>query len=107
MTNQENDNNQRPWGYYTILSDEETHKVKRITVYPGKRLSLQMHEKRSEHWFIVQGMAYMTLDEKKIEMTEGQSVDIERKTGHRIENIGQDYFGEDDILRLEDDYGRI
>jgi len=108
----------RPWGYYQILSDEKTHKVKRIIVYPGKRLSLQRHKRRSEHWHIVDGEALVTVDDRKIILTGGGSVDIPQGALHRIENTGQgdlvfievqrgDYFGEDDIERIEDDFGRI
>lgn len=118
MTHQSENDNHRPWGFYEVLSDEKNHKVKRITVYPGKRLSLQIHEKRSEHWFIVKGSASMTLNDGIFEITGGRSVDIERGSSHRIENTGKDnlvfievqtgdYFGEDDIRRLEDDFGRI
>jgi len=108
----------RPWGYYEVLSDENDHKVKRITVYPGKRLSLQRHQKRDEHWYIVSGSTIMTLGAGRLNLGKGQSVDIPRGAAHRIENRGADnavfievqtgeYFGEDDIERLEDDYGRV
>jgi mannose-6-phosphate isomerase-like protein (cupin superfamily) len=108
----------RPWGYYQILSDEKTHKVKRIIVYPGKRLSLQRHKQRSEHWHIVDGEALVTVEDKKIALTRGGSVDIPQGALHRVENTGQsdlsfieiqrgEYFGEDDIERIEDDFGRI
>ncbi len=108
----------RPWGYYVVLADEEDHKVKRITVWPGKRLSLQRHQRRSEHWHIIQGKAIVTLDDRQIPLEVGKSVDIPRGVAHRIQNPGMgenlvfievqrgDYFGEDDIERLEDDYGR-
>jgi glycosyltransferase involved in cell wall biosynthesis len=107
----------RPWGFYIILRDEETYKSKKIVVYPGKRLSLQRHQQRDEHWFILDGQAMVTLNSKKIKLNKGQSVDIPRGALHRIENIGSDdvafievqtgdYFGEDDIERLEDDFGR-
>ncbi len=109
--------NYRPWGFYEVLSDERDHKLKRITVYPGKRLSLQRHRRRSEHWYIVQGSAVVTLDDREINLEGGSSVDIPKGAAHRIENQGADnmvfievqtgdYFGEDDIERLEDDYGR-
>ena len=109
--------NHRPWGFYDVLSDEPDHKVKRITVYPGKRLSLQRHRRRAEHWYIVKGSAVVTLDDKEIPLEGGLSVDIPKGTAHRIKNPGKgdmvfvevqtgDYFGEDDIERLEDDYGR-
>ena len=107
----------RPWGYYKVLDDSTDCKVKRIVVYPGKRLSLQRHKKRDEHWFILDGSSKITLDEKKVDVVSGQCVDIKRGVLHRIENTGQeelsfieiqtgDYFGEDDIERLEDDFGR-
>jgi len=113
----ETDDTHRPWGYYEVLSDADDHKVKRITVYPGKRLSLQRHQRRAEHWFIVRGTALVTVDEREIEVPEGGSIDIGRGVKHRVENVGGeelrfievqrgDYFGEDDIERLEDDYGR-
>ncbi len=109
---------QRPWGYYVVLSDEPDHKVKRIVVRPGKRLSLQRHRRRSEHWHVVQGKALVTLNGQQIPLEAGESVDIPRGAAHRIQNPGKrdnlvfievqrgDYFGEDDIERLEDDYGR-
>ena len=108
---------QRPWGSYTVLDDEATFKVKRIEVLPGKRLSYQRHARRSEHWFIVHGTAVVTLDGERREVSPGDAVDIPVGTDHRIENAGEqlvvfvevqhgDYFGEDDIVRLEDDYGR-
>lgn len=108
----------RPWGFYEVLSDAADHKVKRITVRPGKRLSLQRHRRRSEHWFVVKGRALVTLDGREIEIEGGGSIDIPQGSSHRIANIGEDdlvfievqrgdYFGEDDIERLEDDFGRV
>jgi mannose-6-phosphate isomerase len=108
----------RPWGSYTVLDDGATHKVKRITVLSGKRLSYQRHARRSEHWFMVTGTALVTLDGTRTELHAGQSIDIPVGTDHRIENATDtevvfvevqhgDYFGEDDIVRLEDDYGRV
>jgi phosphomannomutase / phosphoglucomutase len=107
----------RPWGFYEILSDERDHKVKRITVYPGKRLSYQRHRQRSEHWHVVSGNAVVNLDDREISVSEGESIDIPCGGAHRIANPGDrnmvfievqrgTYFGEDDIERLEDDYGR-
>jgi mannose-6-phosphate isomerase-like protein (cupin superfamily) len=107
----------RPWGFYRILSDDEDCKVKRITVYPGQRLSYQRHQKRAEHWYIFHGKSVVTLDGKDIEVGEGEAIDIPRGSFHRIRNPGPDdvvfievqtgdYFGEDDIERVEDDYGR-
>ena len=107
----------RPWGFYTILSDAEDCKVKRITVRAGQRLSLQRHQRRAEHWHVVHGRGLVTLDGSEIEVGEGRSLDIPRGSFHRIRNPGQgdlvfievqtgEYFGEDDIERVEDDYGR-
>ena len=113
-----NETDHRPWGFYTVLSDEPDHKVKRIVVYPGKRLSLQRHRHRSEHWNIVNGKALVTLNDKQISLKKGMSIDIPAGAAHRIKNTGLEnlifieiqqgeYFGEDDIERLEDDFGRI
>jgi len=107
----------RPWGSFTVLDDDGTHKVKRIVVLPGKRLSYQRHARRSEHWFIVRGSALVTLDGEDRSVGPGDAVDVPVGTAHRIENPGPaevvfvevqhgEYFGEDDIVRLEDDYGR-
>ncbi len=108
----------RPWGYYEVLSDEENHKVKRIVVHPGKRLSLQRHTNRAEHWYLLSGEALVTVDREDRPLKSGQSVDIPRGTLHRLKNSGQEivtlievqtgeYLGEDDIERVEDDFGRI
>jgi mannose-6-phosphate isomerase len=108
----------RPWGFYVVLSDELDHKVKRIVVYPGKRLSLQRHRHRSEHWHIVRGQALVSLDNKDVPLKKGMSIDVPLGAAHRIKNTGTqnlvfievqqgDYFGEDDIERLEDDFGRV
>jgi mannose-6-phosphate isomerase len=107
----------RPWGYYRILADEPDHKVKRIVVYPGKRLSLQRHRRRAEHWYIIAGEAVVTLDSADIPLKKGDAVDIPCGAAHRIMNPSNDnmtfievqtgdYFGEDDIERIEDDFGR-
>jgi len=111
------DQSVRPWGRYEVLDSSDLHQVKTIYVLPGKRLSYQRHEKRAEHWFIVDGDARITLDGDTFEMSAGDSIDIEIGVAHRIENIGATelvftevqtgtYFGEDDIERLEDDFGR-
>ena len=118
MSNINKDESRRPWGYYDILSDEIDHKVKRITVYPDKRLSYQVHKKRTEHWFIFKGAGIVTVDGKDSELKAGQSVDIMKGAAHRIRNSGGEdlvfievqtgeYFGEDDIIRIEDDFGRV
>ena len=108
----------RPWGYYTVLSDEPDHKVKRICVYPGKRLSLQRHRRRAEHWFLLRGEMVATIEDREISLRAGETIDIPCGASHRIRNTGDeeaafieiqtgDYFGEDDIERIEDDYGRV
>jgi mannose-6-phosphate isomerase len=107
----------RPWGSYTVLEDARDHKVKRIEVDPGRRLSYQRHARRAEHWFIVSGRARVTLDGEEHELEAGDAIDIPRGAAHRIANPGAgpmtfievqhgDYFGEDDIERLDDDFGR-
>ncbi len=107
----------RPWGSFTVLADDDKHKVKRIVVKPGQRLSLQRHKFRREHWFVVAGKAVVSLEGEKLSLTSGASVDIDKGVIHRVENKEKqelvfieiqlgDYFGEDDIERLEDDYGR-
>ncbi len=107
----------RPWGEYWVLHDDPRFKVKRIDVLPGKRLSYQRHEKRSEHWVIVRGRALVTVDGVERELTAGQSIDVPLGAAHRIANPGPEpltfvevqqgsYFGEDDIQRLQDDFGR-
>lgn len=116
----------RPWGYYTILVDEESHKVKRIVVNPGQRLSLQRHWYRQELWCVVGGVGKVRLGMEgepcfawtNKELQYGTQVDIGIGQWHRVENTGTEplvfieiqtgtYFGEDDIERIEDDYGRV
>lgn len=108
----------RPWGSYTVLIDEPDHKVKTITVKAGHKLSLQRHTKRGEHWVIVRGKARVVNGPNTHEsLGYGRSVYIPPTYVHRIEALDEDvvfieiqtgtYFGEDDIERLEDDYGRI
>jgi mannose-6-phosphate isomerase len=109
--------NVRPWGRYDVLSEESGHKVKRVTVLPGKRLSLQVHERREEHWFVVRGEARVRIGRRSRRLRAGDSVDIARGVEHRMANVGDedlviievqrgDYLGEDDIRRIEDDFGR-
>ena len=108
---------ERPWGRFFVLHDEPTYKIKRIEVDPGGRLSYQYHHKRSEAWIIVEGTGVITLDGIDKEFTKGQTVLIPQGVKHRIENKRQEkvvfievqtgtYFGEDDIVRIEDDYNR-
>ena len=107
----------RPWGAYVVLDDGPQAKVKRITVEPGQRLSYQRHHRRAEHWFVVAGTALVTLDDVDHELGVGEAIDIPLGAAHRVTNKGDsplvfvevqqgDYFGEDDIVRLDDDYGR-
>ena len=108
---------QRPWGTFTVLDEGAGFKVKRIEVFPGKRLSYQKHSQRAEHWVVIQGTAKVTLDDREILVETGQAIDIAVGSAHRVENPGVetllfievqrgDYLGEDDIVRLQDDFGR-
>ena len=108
----------RPWGSFEHLLDCEYCKVKRLIVKPVKKLSYQYHHKRNEVWVVVQGVATVTLDDKVVDVKETEIVNIPVTTKHRVENKGTEdlvfietqtgiYFGEDDIVRLDDDYGRI
>ena len=106
----------RPWGYYQILNEEQDHKTKLIHVNPGMRLSYQRHKHRSEHWFFVSGPALVTIEGEQTVYYGGDSIDIPSGTLHRIEALQTPiefievqtgtYFGEDDIERLDDDFGR-
>lgn len=109
---------ERPWGSFTVLDDELfDHKVKRLIVAPGKRLSYQRHARRAEHWFVVNGTATVILDDVEYNVPTGSSIEIGLGQKHRCENRGTNpvvlievqhgtYFGEDDIERFEDDFGR-
>ena len=108
---------QRPWGTFTVLDEGENFKVKRIEVLPGKRLSYQKHSQRAEHWVVVQGTAKVTLDDRELLVPAGSAIDIEVGAAHRVENTESEllvfievqrgpYLGEDDIVRLQDDFGR-
>jgi mannose-1-phosphate guanylyltransferase/mannose-6-phosphate isomerase len=107
----------RPWGTYSSIDSGENHQVKRITVHPGGSLSLQMHHKRAEHWVVVKGTAKVTRGEETFLLKENESTYIPPGTKHRLENPGEtpldiievqsgSYFGEDDIVRFDDRYGR-
>ena len=111
------ESDRRPWGSYTVLEEDRGFKVKRIEVLPGKRLSYQKHAQRAEHWFVVEGTAKVTLDGAEITVRAGEAIDIPIGAAHRVENPAEDnlvfievqrgnYLGEDDIVRLQDDYGR-
>ena len=108
---------ERPWGMFENLLESEYCKVKRITVNPGQRLSYQYHHKRSEVWTIVQGKALITLDDIVTRYKAGDTITIPTSMKHRIENDTEEsvvfievqhgeYFGEDDIVRISDDYNR-
>ena len=109
---------QRPWGSFTVLDEGDNYKVKKIEVLPGKRLSYQRHSRRAEHWFVVRGTAKVTLNGVEILVGTGEAIDIGKEDAHRVENPDAtellvfvetqtgDYFGEDDIVRLDDDFGR-
>lgn len=107
----------RPWGEYSVLEDSKTHKVKRITVSPGGRLSYQFHRHRAEVWTIISGTGRVTLNGEIKDYGPGEVIEIPKGAKHRIENPENQncifievqhgsYFGEDDIVRLEDDYDR-
>ncbi len=109
---------ERPWGCYYVIHDEPTYKLKRIEVNPGQRLSYQYHFNRSEAWTIVKGGAVITLDGILKYCDTGQTILIPSAMKHRIENKSKEvlvfievqtgtYFGEDDIVRIEDDYNRV
>jgi mannose-1-phosphate guanylyltransferase/mannose-6-phosphate isomerase len=108
----------RPWGSYTVLEEGQGYKVKRVTVNPGGRLSLQLHHKRSEHWVVIAGTARVTRGEDLLDLRVGESTAIPVETPHRLENLSSEtlhiievqngpYLGEDDIVRFQDDYGRL
>ena len=109
---------ERPWGRFYILSESSKYKIKKIEVDPEKRLSYQFHKKRSETWIIIKGRATITLDDKIIIKEEQEIIEIPKNIKHRVENQQTeklvfievqtgDYFGEDDIVRIQDDYNRI
>ena len=108
----------RPWGNYDSVDAGPRHQVKRITVKPGQKLSLQMHHHRAEHWIVVKGTALVTRGDEEILLAENQSTYIPLGVKHRLENPGKTdleiievqtggYLGEDDIVRFEDTYGRV
>lgn len=108
---------ERPWGWFEVLHEEPDLKVKRIMVKPGKRLSLQSHEKRAENWTIISGRAIVTLDDQEHHLSCNQMIFIPCQARHRIENSGKSemifievqtgtYLGEDDIIRYQDDFNR-
>ena len=108
----------RPWGYYLVLHEDTGYKVKQFVVKPGTRLSLQRHRRRAEHWQVVRGEAMVTRGTEIVRLLPGESIDIPLGALHRVECVGKEnlvvievqmgeYVGEDDIERIEDDYGRV
>ncbi|MBW9223436.1 mannose-1-phosphate guanylyltransferase/mannose-6-phosphate isomerase [Methanothermococcus sp. SCGC AD-155-E23] len=107
----------RPWGSYTVLEEGMFYKIKKIKVLPGKKLSYQLHHHRSEHWIVVRGMAKVVVEGKEYYLRNGESTFVKSGLKHRLENPGLiplevievqigEYLGEDDIVRIEDDWGR-
>ena len=116
-TGARNERTLRPWGWDETVSESPNHKIKRIGVLPGQRISLQKHSQRTEHWVVVQGTARVTLDERIFDLAIGQHCDIALGQVHRLTNVTPEpveiievqfgaYLDEDDIVRLGDDYGR-
>ena len=109
---------ERPWGFYRTIEQRDNYQIKHIIVKPGKRLSLQYHFKRDEHWTIVKGTGTVQLNDKTTDLSVNGSIYIPKEATHRITNntgenvefievqIGE-YLGEDDIVRIEDDFGRV
>ncbi len=108
----------RPWGSYVVLAEGEDFKVKTIEVRPSRRLSYQKHSRRAEHWFVVAGEGVVTIDGADAPVRRGDALDVPVGAAHRMHNTGSvplifvevqqgDYLGEDDIVRLDDDYGRL
>ena len=110
---------QRPWGSYTVLQNSDFYKVKKISVNPDQRLSYQSHTQRKEFWTVVRGYAKVTLNGVDKLLSVGESIEIPLGAKHRIQNASEfhelefievqtgEYFGEDDIVRYSDDYGRV
>ena len=107
----------RPWGRFDVLCNEKNFKIKKIILNPNSKLSTQFHYFRSEHWFVIHGIGTVFKDGKTIKLKKGQSIDIPKKCVHYIENKTKNflvfieiqlgsYFGEDDIIRIADVYGR-
>jgi len=112
-----NKHDRRPWGSYTVIDEGSDYKVKRIEVLGDKRLSYQRHKFRGEHWYVVAGTGTVTLDGQDYEVKVGEAIDIPLGAAHRMANLGDEllvfievqrgsYLGEDDIERLQDDFGR-
>ncbi len=117
MKTQNNTFDIRPWGEFHVLSEEKNFKIKKIIINPGQRLSYQFHNKRSELWIIIKGSLSVILDDKEHLLSENETIYIPQGAKHRAQNLSNNdvhfievqtgsYFGEDDIVRLEDDYKR-
>ncbi len=109
---------ERPWGWYQSIALGAQHQVKHIGIAPGQQISLQKHLRRREHWVVVEGVVHATIGTRELDLQAGQHVDIALGEVHRLANRSGlpaeiievqmgDYLGEDDIVRLSDDYGRI
>lgn len=107
----------RPWGCFFVIHDQKDYKLKRIEVNPNEKLSYQFHNKRSEAWTIIEGEGNVTIDDKVFKVKQGDTLTIKKLSKHRIHNTSQkvlifievqtgEYFGEDDIVRIEDQYNR-
>ena len=107
----------RPWGRFIVLEDTPNHKVKRLILHPGKRISYQRHKQRTEHWVVIAGIADITIDDTTTRQVPGDTILIVQGSKHRLANPGDEplmvievqrgtYFGEDDIERFDDDFGR-
>ena len=108
---------EKPWGFFEVLLETDFSKVKMLSINSNQMLSMQMHEHRSETWYITQGIATVTIENEILELHPGESIVIDKKEKHRVQNFGDEtleiieiqtgtYFGEDDIVRFEDMYGR-
>lgn len=108
---------ERPWGSYTVLEETDTYKIKRVTVTPHQRLSLQLHHHRSEHWVVVRGIAEVEIEGNTRLLRKGESTFVKNGIKHRLRNPGVipldvieiqlgEYFEEDDIVRFDDDFSR-
>ncbi len=108
---------EKPWGYFETLMETETSKVKLLCVLPNQKLSLQKHKYRSETWYVIRGEAKVTKGQERFSMLSGDSIIIRQNEEHRLENLSNEnleiieiqtgtYFGEDDIIRIKDSYGR-
>lgn len=116
--NMKNNKDKKPWGSFEIIKEGKGYKIKKLMVLPGKRLSLQKHQQRKEHWVVVRGTAKVVVEKKEFILKQGEHCFIDIGENHRLENpeetilevievqIG-DYLEEDDIERLEDDFNRI